>query len=343
MKINWIKSLILTITFLFLICLIYSLPPKSHHPYTQIWSIQPAQANWLRDLIDRLGLSDDDDIQLGGLPPGRQKGGAGRGPICHIEDGEGLKSLAAIMPAFEITQNDQLKVGKAGETEMLSELQVENLQTPVMEDVGGKTVSKQPTFWFYIPYVVGNGSTRNNIENITQTNVSTTKSGNNIRVGKLVLLDNSRKVLSSDLFAIKLLRNPQIVGFQLPYALEVNKPYSWHFSVICEPEKPSKNPVVRGWVKRIESPPELETALENARPYQKYLAYADNEIWFEMLSELTKTRNEFPDLYQSQQDWYDLLSTFVSVLNPETLELTVTEPIDHKEAPRRQSQLPAKI
>lgn len=272
--------------------------------------------------------------QARGVPPasrdtGSNRGGGGRGPICVLAeaevDGE-PRSVVALMPVVEADVGDG--VGFDDSEALLPVDRVARADNPIY--VGGYTVEEQPTFWFYVPYVAN----RELDQSAPQSPDDPLQAmADNIRVGKFVLLDENRQFVSSHLMAIELLPTPRMVGFQLPFSLELGKLYNWHFSVVCEPEKPSRNPVVRGWIQRVEPSPALISALQHTRPFQRYLAYAEDDIWFESFSELVATRRQFPTLPEAQQIWRDLLISF-SILRPETVDLTVTAPIAVKEGNR---------
>jgi|GEM_PF-1575489 len=287
------------------------------------------------------------------VPTGRGSGGAGRGPICVLAEAEtesGARSVVALVPVIEAESSQSLTSDNIDslsnpETELSESLTTNDSEfiaippAPTQGYVGGYTVAEQPIFWFYVPYVASNI--------LGQTNSEATDEADSIRVGKFVLLDRDKNFISSHLMAIQLLQSPQLVTFQVPSFLELNQFYNWYFSIICEPEKPSRNPVVRGWIERIEPSSELANALQNSPPFQKHLIYAENGIWFEALSELVASLRRFspliqPQREQIQQDWTDFLAS-INILNPETLDLSITEPVQIKADLHHQSQLPARM
>lgn len=283
--------------------------------------------------------------QLRGVPPatkatGSTTGGGGRGPICVLPEAEvdaSPKSLVALMPIIQVeASGGSISDGNNGQT---SDQPIALPNELVY--VGGYTTEEQPTFWFYIPYIAEPDINEISLKPTADTN-SRPVDSQNIRVGKFVLLDQDRRPVSSFLMAIELLPSPRMVAFQLPTSLELDRLYNWHFSMVCEPDKPSRNPVVRGWVQRIEVSPALAIALQRVPPFERYLAYAEDDIWFEALSELIATRRQFSTLPQAQEIWRDLLLSF-NIFSPETVDLSVTEPIQVREDFNRQSQLPARM
>jgi hypothetical protein len=288
------------------------------------------------------------------VPTGRGAGGAGRGPICvlsELAESEGARSVVALMPVIEAGFN-QNRVFDGGDLdEGFSRLNgseaILTSESPTEGYVGGYTLEEQPEFWFYVPYVADSGSTEATERSRQRAADTSPEEDSHIRIGKFALLDEGRNLIASHLVAIELLSSPRLVAFQLPNSLEPNQLYNWHFSIVCEPEKPSRNPVVRGWVERLESTPALATALQTASPTQRYLTYAENGIWLEAVSELVAIRQRFLPMNpmqreQIQQDWFDLLVS-VNISSPEAIDLRTTEPVAVKADARLQSQVPARM
>lgn len=292
------------------------------------------------------------------VPNGRGAGGSGRGPICVLPEsatGESMSSVVALMPVIEadLDQNRAFDGGNSSLSDganlnpslsLNGSVAISPLELPTEGYVGGYTLEEQPEFWFYVPYVADDRSTEINPQ--AQRDTSTDEN-RNVRIGRFVLLDEGRDLISSHLIAIALLSSPRLVAFQLPTSLEPNQIYNWYFSVICEPDKPSRNPMVRGWVERLELTPVLATALQTASPSRRYLTYAENGIWLEAISELMAIRQRFLPVNptqreQIQQDWFDLL-TSLNIPKPEAIDLRTTEPMAVKDDSQPQSQLPARM
>jgi hypothetical protein len=192
------------------------------------------------------------------------------------------------------------------------------------EFVGGLTIAANPTFWFYLPYI------------------ATKATGDETppkRVAQFVLLDNTDRPVWNELMAVELSDHPQLVEYPLSYSLETDKLYKWYFSVICDSEKLSRNPVVRGWIQRAEPTPELQDALRNAPPFEQYLAYANNGIWFDTVSSLVKFRRQFPST--NREAWLSLLDYFQI---PRVNQFDVLEPVEPIELEVvNGNQLPARM
>lgn len=189
--------------------------------------------------------------------------------------------------------------------------------------VGGLTIAAQPTFWFYVPYTL-------------PPDLSTPEASSKL-VAQFVLLDESDHPVWNELMAVELSNHPQLVEYPLSHALETDKPYKWYFSVICDSEKLSRNPVVRGWVQRVEPMHRLQAALRNAPPFKQYLVYLENGIWFDTVSSLVKIRRQFPST--NREDWLSLLDSFGIPRVNQFDGLEPVEPIELEEV--KGNQFPA--
>lgn len=158
--------------------------------------------------------------------------------------------------------------------------------TSAAEVVLGTTIEERPTFWFYVPYSAAKG----------------------LDTAKFVLLDADQNLVSQPIL-VSLSGTPGIVSFHLPeaYSLEVDKLYNWYFSIVCDAAKPSRNPGVRGWVQRIAANPELTADLDRVAPLERYIAYAENGVWFEMVTDLAENLDRNPTNATLQADWTALL------------------------------------
>ena len=268
----------------------------------------------LIELLERTGLYNPP--QKGTPPSGRQSGGAGRGPICALVQDEGtdpeqaLNTIKALVPT---NKDGNLAESLASEAD---------LETDVEADlVGGLTIGEQPTFLFYLPY----------IEDPDIAAFETPQK----RVAQFVLLDDdTKRPVLNELMAVELSDTPRLVEYRLSSSLETGKLYNWYFSVICDAEKRSRNPVVRGWIQRVELTPELQMDLDKASNPRQYLVYAKHGIWFDTVSALLKTWRYFP----IKDDWLALLAQFK--LN-QVVGLEPVEPVEREVV--NGNQLPANI
>jgi|GEM_PF-3789697 len=213
------------------------------------------------------------------------KGGVKRGP-CAAEE---LGSLIALAP--ERKPKSDLASG---------------------EKVGS-TVEGYPTFWFYLsPYQ------------------------SSIKSAKFVLLDENRHLVQAPVYAqlppgsgeSQLSKNPGIIaGLTMSSkekALEVGKQYSWYFSILCDPQKPSRNPEVTGQIQRV-----LPGPLPRV-PEPAYLVHddtytglnaKDNVVFYDTVTQLVKKRRTY------SSDWNTLLHKSKIPSSVETVELKILDGI----------------
>ncbi len=164
----------------------------------------------------------------------------------------------------------------------------------------GLTIAERPTFWFYVPY---QPSAKN--------------------FGKFQLLNEQQKVIYET--STQLIGTPGIISINLPRSLETNKRYQWVFSFICDTEASAANVSVSvyGSVERVSLMP-LRKKLESAKtPQQKMLLYAENGLWYDLLTTLINERCQKPQDVQLANSWKELLEQSPDV----QLKELVGEPI----------------
>lgn len=252
-------------------------------------------------------------------PTGRSAGGAGRGPICVAAKGNAdrLNSILALVPV-KAEANDPANDPASGERPRRP--RIEGVKPK--EFVGSYTVAANPTFWFYLPYILTDETPQN-------------------RVAQFVLLDKNDRPVWNELMNVELLPTPRLLEYKLPFSLQQGEDgvYSWYFSVVCDTEKLSRNPVVRGWVARIDRTPALQAALSSAPRFAQYQAYAEAGLWFDTVDSLVKTRRQFPST--NRDAWTTLLEYFQIPEANQLDGLEATAPADREAVSG--NQLPARI
>ncbi|MGI0484951.1 DUF928 domain-containing protein [Pantanalinema rosaneae CENA516] len=148
------------------------------------------------------------------------------------------------------------------------------------------TVQDYPTFWFYLPPY------QNSIQSV-----------------EFVLLDEGRHLFQEPIYA-QLPQNSSgmIAGLTLlnrGKALEVGKQYSWYFSILCDPYKPSRNPELTGQIQRVLP----STLIVSNKP--DYLVYdntytgqegIESVVFYDTVTQLIEKRSSY------LSDWSTLLS-----------------------------------
>ncbi len=137
-----------------------------------------------------------------------------------------------------------------------------------LESALSLTLSAYPTFWFYVP------------EQLRE-----------IELVEFMMQDDKGEDVFENPLRVRL-KTSGIVSFELPSRedqLEINKPYHWYFSVICDSDRPSRNPSIDGWIERVQ----LKTSREElaaATPKERLEFYASQDIWHETLKLLAEQR-----------------------------------------------------
>jgi Domain of Unknown Function (DUF928) len=155
----------------------------------------------------------------------------------------------------------------------------------------GTTVEAYPSFWFYwSPDAIPTGDR-------TSEPLS----------AEFILLDANQMPVLEQPIAVALPETAGIIRFQVPTnqpGLEVGRQYQWIFSVVVNPDMPSDDNSVSGWVERVATDAELSQQLAVTPVSDQYMIYANHDIWQEMLTQLALHRTEHP------QEWVGLLGLF---------------------------------
>ncbi|HEY9747084.1 MAG TPA: DUF928 domain-containing protein [Allocoleopsis sp.] len=151
----------------------------------------------------------------------------------------------------------------------------------------GLTAEKYPTFFWFVPPTPA-------------------------RTAEFVLNNEKKQEVYKTIFAIT--GSPGVVSVSLPAsatlpALEVNKNYSWTFSLICNPSDPLAVDFVQGWVQRIALTPEVRDQLAKAPPRDRPAIYAKVGIWNDTLKSLSELRRANPRDRTLASDWETLLKS----------------------------------
>jgi hypothetical protein len=153
-------------------------------------------------------------------------------------------------------------------------------------DIGGLTISEQPTFFFFLPYT----------NNLPDTNAQFT------------LKDSADNEIYTNPVALP--SQPGIIAVSLPpnVALQENQTYHWYFKVSCSQQQAANVPIyVEGGIQRIKLNPIISQQLEAATPQQKSVIYADNGIWFDSINTLVQLHHSNPSNNSIKTDWQSLL------------------------------------
>ena len=185
-----------------------------------------------------------------------------------------------------------------------------NLKALNPEKDPGNTTQPYPTFWFYLPF--GKDAPQSQASDVKVTSA------------QFELQDDEGNPVLTQPMQLALPDKAGIVKFTLPSTekpLEVGKDYYWKFSILCDPDQPSANPSVKGWLTRIKATPQLDSRLKSMPPQQQYLAYQENALWFQSVTELASQRSNNASAWSEMLKLFDLqefATAPVSELRPES-------------------------
>ncbi|HLO50083.1 MAG TPA: DUF928 domain-containing protein [Kamptonema sp.] len=151
----------------------------------------------------------------------------------------------------------------------------------------GRTVSANPTFFYYVPAVLD-------------------------KTVEFELADEADKTIYKTSFRM-IAKAPGIVSVTLPAAsgssLEIGKNYHWYFTIKCNPNDTEADIVVSGWINRVEITPDLKAQLDRSTSESDRLSiYAKESLWYEYLTTLANLRRSQPTDSALTVKWTELLS-----------------------------------
>jgi hypothetical protein len=161
----------------------------------------------------------------------------------------------------------------------------------VPSDAMAFTVSAYPTFFWYVPE---QSSLDDNSSN-----------GSTLR---FVLIDENQNIVYQKKLSAPsagIMRHKLSPEDAAPLA--ENKQYHWLVTMVCDSEDPSADPLIDGWVERIEIGEELQAELDNATESDRPSIYAREGIWHEALSGLVQLRQNNPEDETILSRWSEFL------------------------------------
>lgn len=205
--------------------------------------------------------------------------------LIIISGGSGLLPVSSfpswISLEFPPTQgeNPQSTVGGSTRGQCLEKDKVLTFLGPGTPQL--TTTSPSPSFFFYIPL-------KPDLNQAIHT--------------QFELTQNQQKVFISEIE----IDQAGILQIKLPptTSLDLNQPYKWAFTIICDPLDQGANKSVEGGIKRTTLAPELATQLETTTsPLEQAELYAQAKLWHETLEIAASLRQE------NQQPWQQLLQS----------------------------------
>lgn len=91
--------------------------------------------------------------------------------------------------------------------------------------------------------------------------------------------------------------------------LEVGQAYHWYLSILCNAERPSRNPSIDAWVQRVALTPAIARSLTTATERERIELYIEDGLWHDALTQLAKLRCQRPNDPELTDDWITLLNS----------------------------------
>lgn len=153
----------------------------------------------------------------------------------------------------------------------------------------GLTTAASPALWFHVP------SLPDSVERL-----------------EFMVQDERNTDLMDQPVTIPLTGAPGVYRFDwgtTGVPLELNQAYHWYLSIICNPERPSRNPSIDAWIERVELTPADARALASATEREKIDRYIEAGIWHDAFTQLARLRCQQPHDQSLTADWTALLSS----------------------------------
>ncbi len=159
------------------------------------------------------------------------------------------------------------------------------------------TLEETPSFWFYVP------------------------SGDSLTAQFTLVNERNIREYRSN---FPLPDDGGIVGVTIPSSLpdededllKIGQDYRWQFSIICDPDRPSLNLTVQGWVRRLDTSEISSDSRERINVNSDYSALrpyivnlVEEGIWYDALTLVGANYYENPADEEIASDWQTLLES----------------------------------
>ena len=162
----------------------------------------------------------------------------------------------------------------------------------------GFTAQVQPTTFVYLPDL----SNSRSLPSSAQFMVQQLQDGNEIDI-----LENPKEISLSAVQGGIAAIHFEDLGIQL----EPNQAYHWYLSIICDLERPSRNPSVDAWLEVVNGDERLVLANQVSsilNDLDKVSFYVEQELWHEAITLLTALRCQTPGNSQYKAELKELLT-----------------------------------
>lgn len=168
--------------------------------------------------------------------------------------------------------------------------EVQNLTALIPEKTHGRTVWEHPTFLVYVPPL-------SEAKRMQFTILEFASDGSY----EEVYIQKFRTAWTGGVMRVSL---PNYGP-----SLEVGKHYYWDFSISCNPEDPSGDVLVSGWIERIRQSVTLQENIASAQQSDRPALYVREGLWYDAAASLASLRMSEPDNLSVVARWRGLLDS----------------------------------
>jgi hypothetical protein len=171
-------------------------------------------------------------------------------------------------------------------------VQVSNTPIPSTEvkSFVGLTTQEFPTLWFHMPELP-----------------------DDVKMLELMLQDEQSIDVIDQPIAISVAGGSGVYSINWEISgvpLELDKSYHWYLSIVCDAERPSRNPSIDAWVERVSPTQTVQTQLSSAtNERERVELYINDGIWHDALTQLARLRCQAPGNEGLIEDWITLLES----------------------------------
>jgi hypothetical protein len=162
----------------------------------------------------------------------------------------------------------------------------------------GLTAREQPQLFFYFPTVPGDTPIELLLTQLPDPEAENPKEEILVYSTTFQLDIQSAGIVGIDLASLD--------GFP---ALETDRDYHWYFTVQCDEENLAANPVVDGWIRRVDLTPEQAEMLQQSDAKERLGFYTREELWYDMVATFSELLSSNPGNWALQEAWLDLLKS----------------------------------
>lgn len=123
--------------------------------------------------------------------------------------------------------------------------------------------------------------------------------------------DAEEMVIHSTKFKLNV-ENPGIVGIDLADlddfpALETDQYYHWYLTILCDQINQAANPVVHGWIQKIDVDSQQMLALQELDVSDRLEFYKEQTLWYDQVAAFSELLSSDPGNVEARDAWLELL------------------------------------